>query len=465
MSPSGSGPPADLTDADRAVLDCQSDMFAVLDGEGFISYANPATARGLGYQASELVGKHIAELIHPEDLEGAVEAISDLHSGLNVTPAIFRVRRRDDEWMPLELSATSRIATGPFAGRVVVVGRYPGDHVLHMRISEMLIEGAPIGDVIELIPELARWRHPERSYLVLYEDLDGNPTHSGSDVLAEIVHDHSDESTPWARAAAARALVECEPDELCEPLRRAATAAGLASCRAMPVPDPLHGGSAIILEWAPIGGSALSVHRYSVGQMSKALALVMHWRRHIAELERAARSDGLTGLGNRASFFDKLDASLSDGQAGARSTEPGASREEIVGVLYVDLDRFKTVNDAYGHGTGDEVLAEVARRMSRVLREHDVLARLGGDEFAVLCVGLHTADELTAVADRLLGALNATPIDVEGRSVSIGASIGIAFAPKTAIPAGSDALLELADGAMYEAKTAGRNQWVIARAP
>jgi diguanylate cyclase (GGDEF)-like protein len=134
-------------------------------------------------------------------------------------------------------------------------------------------------------------------------------------------------------------------------------------------------------------------------------------------------------------------------------------------VLYVDLDRFKMVNDVYGHGMGDEVLTEVARRMSGVLRECDLLARLGGDEFAVLCLGLHTVDEVTAVADRLLVALNSTAIEADGQSVSMSASIGIAFAPSPPMVGGSDALLELADQAMYEAKTAGRNRWVIAAAP
>jgi len=452
-----------LKDSDLAVLNCQSDMFVVLDGDGFVCYANPATLRGLGHSADEFVGKHIADVIHPSDLDGAVEAIGELDSGLHVTPAIFRVRQRDGEWMPLELSATSRIDAGPFAGRVVVVGRYPGDHEVHMRISEMLIAGAPIADVITLIPELARWRHPERSYLVMFDDLEANPTWIGDDVVADLVRDHPEEDTPWARAAATRSIVECGPEELRDELRSAAATSGLASCRAVPVPDPLHGSSALIIEWAVIGGPPLSVHRYSVGQMSRALALVMHWRRHIAELERAARSDGLTGLGNRASFFDRLDASLRDQKQAGPSDGRELRAEQLVGVLYVDLDRFKVVNDAYGHGTGDDVLAEVARRMSSVLREHDVLARLGGDEFAVLCVGLHKVGEVTAVADRLLAALNNKPIEVEGRAVSIGASIGIAFAPTTALPGGSDALLELADAAMYEAKTAGRNRWVIAR--
>jgi diguanylate cyclase (GGDEF)-like protein len=297
----------------------------------------------------------------------------------------------------------------------------------------------------------------------MYEDIDGKPVRVGSEVAAGFVRDHPGEDTPWARAVLDRGPVECEPAELGEDLRRAASSAGLASCLVIPVPDPLHGSTAVIVEWATTTGPRLSVHRYAVGQMARALALVLHWRRHIAELERAASSDGLTGLSNRASFFDQLGTRLSHSHRGAVSnTELQPGVDELLGVLYVDLDRFKVVNDEYGHGTGDEVLTEVARRMSCVLRERDLLARLGGDEFAVMCLGLHTVEEVTAVADRLLTALSSTPIEADGQAVSISASIGIAFASTPPASGGSDALLELADKAMYEAKSGGRNRWVMA---
>jgi diguanylate cyclase (GGDEF)-like protein len=300
----------------------------------------------------------------------------------------------------------------------------------------------------------------------MYEDVDGNPACIGTELAARIVRDHPGEDTPWARAAATRAAVVFDPAQFPEELRRAAIAAGLASCVVLPVPDPLRGSTAVVVEWARTGGVPLSLHRYSVGQMSKALALILHWRRHIAELERAARSDGLTGLSNRASFFDQLDRRLGIQARGARAGDAlQPDGDELVGVLYVDLDRFKVVNDEYGHGMGDEVLTEVARRMGRVLRDRDLLARLGGDEFAVLCLGLHKVEEVTAVADRLLVALNSEPIEADGQSVRMSASIGIAFAPKPPAPGGSDALVERADKAMYEAKTAGRNRWVIARTP
>ena len=462
----GLRPAGGVSDVDIEMLEHQNDMIVLLDGAGVVTYSNAAAHRQLAYSADEFFGKQIADLIHPSDIDGAFEAIEDLYGGAEVTPAIFRVQRGDGAWMPVELSATSRIDRGPFAGSVVVVGRYPGDHDVHMRISQLLTEGAPIGKAIELIPEIGRWRHPDRAYLVMYEDIDGNSAHIGSELAARLVREHPGEDTPWAQAALSRASVQFEPGEFAEDLRIAAGAAGLASCLAVAVPDPLRGSTAVIIEWASTGGPRLSVHRYAVRQMSRALSLVLHWRRHIAELERAARSDGLTGLSNRASFFDQLDRRLGIHDRGSRADDDVQSDgSELVSVLYVDLDRFKVVNDKYGHSMGDEVLSEVARRMSRVLRERDVLARLGGDEFAVLCFGLHRVEEVTAVAERLLSALNSERIDADGHSVSMSASIGIAFAPPPPAPGGSDSLIDLADRAMYEAKTAGRNRWVIAGAP
>jgi diguanylate cyclase (GGDEF)-like protein/PAS domain S-box-containing protein len=463
MTPEGPRRRGQPSDADLEMLDRQNDLVVLLDGDGFVTYGNPTAFALLGYSKDQLVGEHIADLVHPEDLGGAVEAVGDLHAGVQVTAAIFRLRRRDGAFMPMELNATSRIDAGPFAGSVVVIGRYPGDYDIHTRISQMLTEGAPVADVIGLIPEFGLWRHPDRSYLVMYEDTDGETALVGSELAARLVREHAGEDTPWARAISSRASVVSDPAEFPEKLRRASDAAGLASCLVRPVPDPLRGSTAVVIEWATNAGAPLSLHRYSVGQMSKALSLILHWRRHIAELERAARSDHLTGLSNRASFFDQLERRLGIHDRGSRAGDklrPG--EDEVVGVLYVDLDRFKVVNDVYGHGMGDEVLIEVARRMSCVLRERDLLARLGGDEFAVLCLGLHKVEEVTAVADRLLVALNSEQIEADGQSVSISASIGIALAPTPPLPGGSDALLERADDAMYEAKRAGRNRWVFA---
>jgi diguanylate cyclase (GGDEF)-like protein len=157
-------------------------------------------------------------------------------------------------------------------------------------------------------------------------------------------------------------------------------------------------------------------------------------------LEHNALHDALTGLPNRALLADRLSQAL---VAAERDGTP-------VAVLFLDLDQFKTVNDAAGHAVGDELLVEVAHRLKAVTRGGDTAARFGGDEFVIVC---NNTDENTAeqVAARLLDSL-VDPIDVGGTPVYITASVGIAVSP----PLDGETLLSHADGAMYDAKARGR---------
>jgi diguanylate cyclase (GGDEF)-like protein/PAS domain S-box-containing protein len=167
-------------------------------------------------------------------------------------------------------------------------------------------------------------------------------------------------------------------------------------------------------------------------------------------LTHQALHDALTGLPNRALFGDRLEHALA---AAGRTGEP-------VGVLYLDLDGFKAVNDAAGHAAGDELLRQVAARMSDCVRPGDTLARLGGDEFAVVCPGVERPEGLLGVADRVLAALGA-PVELVAGSFRVGASIG---ATLTTADAGLDPatqaghVLNTADQAMYRAKRAGKNR-------
>ena len=162
--------------------------------------------------------------------------------------------------------------------------------------------------------------------------------------------------------------------------------------------------------------------------------------RALAETRREAATDELTGLPNRRAFLRALHDATA---AGARG-QPRA-------VLILDLDRFKEVNDALGHATGDDLLRLVAQRLAAGLRPRDVFARLGGDEFAVLTPAA-SADEALAVSTRLRDALR-TPFEIGAALLHVDASIGIALAPEQAADAGE--LLQLADLAMYAAKETG----------
>jgi diguanylate cyclase (GGDEF)-like protein len=163
------------------------------------------------------------------------------------------------------------------------------------------------------------------------------------------------------------------------------------------------------------------------------------------EAMEEAFHDSLTGLPNRALFLDRLQHAL----------DVAARRETELCVLFVDLDRFKAVNDSIGHAAGDELLRAVAERLSACTRAADTAARFGGDEFAVLLEDDGHGVQPDAVAERIIAAMR-RPFDVEGKEVFIGATVGIAHA-RDASP-GADELLRNADLAMYRAKKAGGNR-------
>lgn len=172
--------------------------------------------------------------------------------------------------------------------------------------------------------------------------------------------------------------------------------------------------------------------------------------RDITELKRSEQQlhslafyDPLTGMANRALFADRLKMALA---AGARSGSRFA-------VMYVDLDRFKYVNDTLGHTAGDHLLVEIARRISTSVREADTVARIGGDEFAVLTQEISDEEQALSLADRIIASVR-QPIAVDGQAVFVGASIGISFFPSDGRDA--ETLRKYADLALYEAKQAGR---------
>ncbi len=168
-------------------------------------------------------------------------------------------------------------------------------------------------------------------------------------------------------------------------------------------------------------------------------------RRHETHIRHLARHDTLTNLPNRLMFSETMQAA-----------EQRIRRRERLAVLAVDLDHFKMVNDTLGHGVGDKVLAEVGKRLRSCCREGDEISRLGGDEFAVLTGPLEAPRDAAAIAERIITRM-AEPFDIDGHSIVIGASIGIAVAPGDGTT--SEALLKNADLALYRAKNGGRSAY------
>jgi len=173
----------------------------------------------------------------------------------------------------------------------------------------------------------------------------------------------------------------------------------------------------------------------------RAIRYAIERKRAELRLAHQALHDPLTGLANRLLLIDRLETAL------ARSRRSG----KLLAVMFIDIDRFKTVNDSLGHDAGDELLKALANRLQRLLRPTDSVARFGGDEFVVLCEELHGGEEAVLVAERLRARLS-EPIALRGRELALGSSIGIAFAGETA---GAEELIQRADAAMYRAKRDG----------
>lgn len=176
--------------------------------------------------------------------------------------------------------------------------------------------------------------------------------------------------------------------------------------------------------------------------LARSIRYAIERKRAEEHLTYLAQYDHLTGLVNRSLFRDRLI------QAMARSKR----MNQQIGLMLLDLDRFKAVNDTFGHDMGDELLKSVAERLKACVREVDTVARMGGDEFTIILEGVSSEQNILVVAKRITESI-ATPFELKGHQISIGISIGITIYPHDDHPV--DELLKHADVAMYRAKQQG----------
>ncbi|MDH4186231.1 MAG: GGDEF domain-containing response regulator [Nitrospira sp.] len=176
----------------------------------------------------------------------------------------------------------------------------------------------------------------------------------------------------------------------------------------------------------------------------RAIIYAIERKRSEERLTYLAQYDHLTGLANRSLFRDRLV------QAMARSKRA----QQTLGLMLLDLDRFKTVNDTFGHDMGDELLKAASGRLQACVREVDTVARMGGDEFTIILEGASSEQNILAVGQRIIESIT-TPFELQGHHISIGVSIGITIYPQDDHTL--DELLKHADMAMYRAKQHGGN--------
>jgi diguanylate cyclase (GGDEF)-like protein len=207
-------------------------------------------------------------------------------------------------------------------------------------------------------------------------------------------------------------------------------------------------GEAVVVERTDEIGTLMASFTKMMSTIEQQSQEITNFPRQLDQLTRQAFQDALTGLPNRALFMDRLAHAL------ARTER----RVQHVAVLFLDLDRFKVVNDSLGHGMGDRVLVESSRRLLDCVRPEDTVARLGGDEFAILLEDLDGTEGATSVAQRVTESLE-KPFLLDGREVFVTMSVGVAL--NTRRPVTPEELLRDADLAMYRAKGKGKNRYEV----
>ena len=445
-----SGLPAE-PDLLRLVVDGAPIVMMVVDDAGVVQWINGACEHLFGYRPEEVVGDSLLDHL---DLGWNAAALDSVGYAMTATglqrPMQFRVRRKDGTFLVAEVTANAQVTHPGIRGLVVYVRRWDERHLLD-RVLESLAGGTDVDDTLRLLIDVMGADTLEAEGVVLLEpDPDRFQRSVRADGLPEaLTVDSGDPTTPWAvarRTGAAQSVPATDlPPDLAGTI--AATGSPIRWCWAWPVAGP-QGIEACLVLWRRDDEEIDHTSRMLMEQLATLTALVLERERASTTLRHAATHDPLTGLANRSRFYGELVDALD---------EPGSGL--LVGVLYIDLDGFKPVNDRLGHGVGDVVLREVARRLQRVVRTGDLVARLGGDEFTVICRGIGGAEDLAEIAARITHEV-ALPIEVSGDAVCVGATVGIAAAPPGSVSI--DELVDAADGALYEAKVADKGSFRFA---
>jgi diguanylate cyclase (GGDEF)-like protein/PAS domain S-box-containing protein len=404
----------------QAIVKNSNDMVFVVDEVGIVRFASPAFEALLGFPTDSALGRHITEFVHSEDRDDAAAAFVEFAGGARREPVRARAVCADGSWLEIEAVATNMVDDPVLAGHVITVRDVTERRQAARALAEAqerfraAFEQAPIGMALT--------------------SLDGRVMRANHE-LGRILGVEPDK------------LVGCGIDSFTHPDDVELTAVELGRLSSGDTDRYsidkryLHSEGRVV--WASVSVSLVrdgnGVPLYSVGQIEDITE-----RKAIAErLEHAAIHDPLTGLPNRLLFVDRLEQGLAASTRGGR----------CVAVVFLDLDRFKFVNDSLGHAAGDRLIVAVADRLRAALRPSDTVARFGGDEFVVLCDDIAGEEPALEIAARMAEAVSRPVVLPEGE-VFVTASLGVAVSGSSGDSA--DSLLRDADTAMYRAKDQGR---------
>lgn len=391
------------------------ELFCIADTQGHFRKLNREWEHVLGYTRSELEGSSFREFIHPDDLPAALDALSKLRAQNAVLNFVNRFRRKDGAYRWIEWRAHPQGELIYAAARDITERKQAEDNLkLAANVFVHAREGITITDVNGTIVDVNETFSRITGYS-REEAIGKNPR-----ILKSGRQGAEFYTAMW------KTLVEKGhwTGEIWNRRKNGEVYAEMLT---------------------------ISSVKDSTGKPQSYVALfndITQSIEHQQQLEHIAHYDALTNLPNRALLADRMSQAIAQ-----------TRREQgLMGLCYLDLDGFKTINDTMGHAAGDQVLIEVSQRILATIRGGDTVARLGGDEFVVLLLGLEKGEECVATLERLLSSIS-IPVTIAGKSVAVSVSIGVSIYPLDDEDA--DTLLRHADQAMYQAKQAGKNRFHI----
>jgi diguanylate cyclase (GGDEF)-like protein/PAS domain S-box-containing protein len=417
-------------------LDLLLDMLCVVDDAGCFVYVSASVEQILGYTPAELIGKPMRDYIWPDDVADTLSKAQAVIQGQSLVHFENRYRHKQGHAVYLSWSArrsaTEQVRVG-VARDISTVRLAQARQQLLYAIAEATHQTDDLAALYQRIATLLKPLLPLQHLHIAVGD--------AADTQWQIL--------PVAQDAQHGAAPEVDTQLLCRQV-------ALSGKRQWAQPDQNHGWLALPLPGAESLQGVLLLHPGTglayqdadlvlLDFLAVQLGAAIERKTMLLRLQQLALYDSLTGLANRTLLLDRLQSAL---QRASRDEQPLA-------LLYLDLDRFKQVNDNFGHAVGDLLLQQTAQRILQVVRQTDTVARFGGDEFVVLLEQLHQADTALLVAEKIRQAL-AQPFLLAGQQFLTTPSIGLALFPQH----GADGrqLLHSADSAMYQAKREGGDQ-------
>lgn len=442
----------------RALVQHATDIVMVLNRRGEVTYVSPAVDTVFGRPADELIGESFADYLDDDGIAQSLALYQTLveHPDEPV-PTEFDVPDGDNRrW--IEATWTNQLHEPAVRG---IVGnlrditdrkRANAFGLAETRVFEKILSGVPVPETLSSLVRAIEAYIPDGVGSIRLLDPE---THMLRSVAApslppayvEEVSGHTTvtDVEAFLSATETRVLSDIEHEGSRADLNALCLAHGLRGMWSAPIRSP--DGSEFLGLFAFFVRTVRDPRASELAILERArdlAALAIDRDARTQELGRLALHDTLTGLPNRALAQDRLEHAL---ERLAQTDD-----DTHVAVLFVDLDRFKLVNDGLGHETGDELLVAVSRRLGGAVRRQDTIARIGGDEFVVLCEDLHDENQAVELAGRVAQAF-LEPFALSRAEVTVSASIGIAVTDRSSDRAAS--LLQDADAAMYRAKRRG----------